>query len=325
MKKVSILTPCYNGEKYLDVYFNSLLSQTVTDCELIFMDDGSTDHTRDKFNLYKPLLERKGFDVKYYYHKNMGLGFTIAEGIKYVTGQYLVWPDCDDILFDNFIEEKLRFLESNINYGVVRSEGIIVDENALDVRIRYVSKKNPQRNKSNLFEEYLLGDGENAWLMPLSFMIRMSAFDEVNPDRYIYGTRYGQDWQMLLPLLYRYPCGYIDVPLFKYVLRKGSLSNTNNNQFEHQLSKQINYEEIIKRTLTVIRMDDKKKWEERVHQRYLTFFMDICFMHMKKNEMKKYYNEYRKLFGPDMKYMIKCVLCKSQVFHWILDKKNDIN
>ena len=44
-KLVSIITPCYNGERYLDRYFNSLLEQTYPSVELIFVNDGSTDNT----------------------------------------------------------------------------------------------------------------------------------------------------------------------------------------------------------------------------------------------------------------------------------------
>ncbi len=318
MKKVSILTPCYNGEKYLDTYFQSLLNQSYTNCELIFMDDGSTDGTKALFDKYKPLLEQSGYDVHYHFHENMGLGWTIAEGIKYVTGEYLVWPDCDDIMFADFIFRKLDFLESHKEYGLVRSDGLIVDENDLENVLRYCSKKNAKRFESDLFETYLLGDGENAWLMPLSFMVRMSSFDEANPRRYIYGTRFGQDWQMLLPVMKKYPCGYIDEPLFKYVLHAKSLSNINKDSFENQIGKQLHYEIIITETLKAMDLQDSDYWISKVRNRYLGFYIDMCFDFGQKARIKAYYKEYQDLFGFHLKYYLKSIICGNAFFYKLL-------
>lgn len=53
---VSIITPCYNGEKYLDNYFQSILAQTYRPLELIFINDGSTDQTEEIALSYRTKL-----------------------------------------------------------------------------------------------------------------------------------------------------------------------------------------------------------------------------------------------------------------------------
>ena len=57
MKKplVSIITPCYNGETYLSRFFESILNQTYSNLELIFVNDGSTDKTESVVQEYCPL------------------------------------------------------------------------------------------------------------------------------------------------------------------------------------------------------------------------------------------------------------------------------
>ena len=131
---VSILTPCFNGEKFLDNYFNDILQQDYPNCELIFMDDGSTDKTKEKVDFYREQVEKKGYTLRYFYHDNIGLGGTIAVGIKHVRGDYVVWPDCGDRLNPNWISRKVDFLEEHLDYGVVRTNGIVVDEQGKYIR-----------------------------------------------------------------------------------------------------------------------------------------------------------------------------------------------
>lgn len=58
--KVSLISPCYNGERYLSHFLDSLLLQNYNNVEFIFVDDGSTDKTREVFESYRKGLENKG-------------------------------------------------------------------------------------------------------------------------------------------------------------------------------------------------------------------------------------------------------------------------
>ncbi len=57
---VSIITPCYNGEKTAHRMIESVLAQTYSPIEYIFINDGSTDNTEELFNSYLPKFEEKG-------------------------------------------------------------------------------------------------------------------------------------------------------------------------------------------------------------------------------------------------------------------------
>lgn len=61
MKKplVSIITPCFNGENYLENYFKSILSQDYKNLEVVFINDGSTDRTEDMAHVFGNECEKK--------------------------------------------------------------------------------------------------------------------------------------------------------------------------------------------------------------------------------------------------------------------------
>lgn len=116
--KVSLISPCHNGENYLTRFLDSLLVQTYTNVEFIFVDDGSTDKTSDIFESYRKQLEDKGWAVIYIWQENQGAAGALNTGLKRFTGDYLIWPDSDDILYPDHIRCKVDFMECNKNIGI---------------------------------------------------------------------------------------------------------------------------------------------------------------------------------------------------------------
>lgn len=304
-KLVSIVTPCYNGEKYIDRYAKSLLSQTYDNCQLIFMDDGSTDKSKEKIFSYKEKFIKKGFSFEYHYHENIGVGATISEGVKYIKGDYFIWPDIDDTLTSDSIEKKVNYLENYPTYGVVRTDFAKIHDDVPEKIIEYGAQKYPNRWKEDLFEDYLLSN--QAWVQPGCFMIRMTAFLDANPLMYIYPTRRGQNWQILLPVLYKYKCGYIDEPLYCYYIHSGSLSDSLSESINEKIKKYDLYEELIVNTLENIEISkiEKEQYKIKVTIFYLKQKIDVCFNYGKRKEAIKYHKELRKLGIKDSKYRVK--------------------
>jgi glycosyltransferase involved in cell wall biosynthesis len=118
---VSVLTPVYNMERYLERYLDSVLVQTYPQIELILVDDGSTDGSKAIIDRFIPLFHNKGVTVKYLYQKNTGVSAAINTGLQVFTGEYLIWPDSDDFISETFIEKMVMFLEENKEYGLVRT------------------------------------------------------------------------------------------------------------------------------------------------------------------------------------------------------------
>ena len=85
---VSIISPCYNGEKYLLPFLKSLLEQDYAPIELIFVNDGSTDGTEQIVLSYKERLSEKGIELQYIYQENAGQAAAINCGLKVFSGEY---------------------------------------------------------------------------------------------------------------------------------------------------------------------------------------------------------------------------------------------
>ena len=98
MKKVSLISPCYNGSKYLKWFLDSLVEQTYQNVEFIFVNDGSTDSSPDILNSYK----NKDSRFKIVTQKNQGLGKARNTGLKHAKGKWLIFVDADDFLLNDF-------------------------------------------------------------------------------------------------------------------------------------------------------------------------------------------------------------------------------
>lgn len=268
-KKVSIITPCYNGEKFLKRYFDSILNQTYERIELIFINDGSTDNTEKIVKLYEPKLKNKYIEFKYIYKKNEGQASAINDGLKYFTGSYLTWPDSDDILEKDSISKKVEFLEKNNQYGLVRTDASMVMENDLNkVVYRFANRFN--KDKEDIFEDLIT---EKMYLCCGCYMVRTSAFLDVNPDRKIYkDTRSGQNWQMLLPIAYKYKCGYIDEPLYIYISRENSHYHNSGKDYNSLLKRCNEHEDILLNTIKSMKKmskEEKMKYIDMIRSKYI--------------------------------------------------------
>ena len=93
MPKVSVIVPVYNVEKYLKKCAESLVNQTLPDIEIIFVNDGSTDSSK---NIIEHYLKNYSNKVKLVNKENGGLSSARNYGIPYATGEYIAFLDSDD-------------------------------------------------------------------------------------------------------------------------------------------------------------------------------------------------------------------------------------
>lgn len=100
MKKVSVIIPMYNSEKYITDCINSVINQTYKNIEIIIINDGSTDQSA---SLCKELVE-KDSRVNLINIKNSGVSTARNIGIENSTGDYITFVDSDDWIKENMIE-----------------------------------------------------------------------------------------------------------------------------------------------------------------------------------------------------------------------------
>ena len=103
MVKISVIMPVYNGEKYLEKTCLNLSKQTLTDIELICVNDGSTDNS---LNILEKLADKYDF-IKIINQENQGSGVARNNGIENAIGEYIAFLDADDIYVDVDALEKM--------------------------------------------------------------------------------------------------------------------------------------------------------------------------------------------------------------------------
>ncbi len=287
---VSIITPCYNGELFLDDYFKSILNQTYDNLELIFINDGSVDATEKIAQKYELELEKKGIQYTYVYQNNSGQAVALNKGLKIFQGKYLVWPDSDDILTSDSIEKRVAFLENNPRFGFVRSNAYFFDFNTKDKLYRASNSEN--RFNEDIFLDLIL---ETSYCYCGCYMIRKETFLEMYPERQILESNAGQNWQLLIPISGNYKCGYIDEDLYHIAVRQDSHSRKNRT-LDEALKRQNDLKEILISSVELSNRNDNN-YAEIIDKKYLRIFYRLCFSYDDLERGKVYYKELKKKYG----------------------------
>ena len=166
---VSIILPTFNGASrgYLDKAIKSVLDQTYSNFELIIIDDGSTDNTKEVCQPY--LLDKR---VLYYYQVNKGLSAARNSGIKLAKYEYLSFLDDDDLFHRDKIKKQVNLFNksSNPSLGLVYTFLEIIDTKDLCIEFQ---GKPPIKNT---YEKLFYG---NAFFAPSSVMIKKKVFDHI--------------------------------------------------------------------------------------------------------------------------------------------------
>ena len=228
-KLVSVIIPCYNGEKFIDQSIESVYIQDYTPIELIVVDDESTDGSADRIKSWQSRFAEKGNSLKYVYQKNRGPGGATDTGLKHVTGEYLTLLDADDVLLPGAVRKKAEFLDENPDYAGVRNNGWRVSG---DGRSLFIT--DPEEKKITDLFSALCDDKTNNWAG--TYMIRTAILFTQYPDRNINPSRFGQNFQILLPVAYRQKFGFIDEPLMEYHIQKDSHSHSADLEVQYQKS-----------------------------------------------------------------------------------------
>ena len=108
--RVSVVTPVYNGESHLRRMLDSVLEQTCQQVEMILVDDGSADGTVRIAEGYLEKFARRGYDFRIVKAEHKNASAAINQGLLLVTGEYLIWPDSDDVLEPESIKKRVEFL-----------------------------------------------------------------------------------------------------------------------------------------------------------------------------------------------------------------------
>lgn len=291
---VSMITPCYNSGPFIRRLLESVLSQSYKNIEMIVVDDGSTDDTAEIVKSYIEKFNKKGYRLFYYYQENSGQSVAISRGLNKISGEYLVWPDSDDFYNTNDAIEKMVGLlsSSDTNVSCVRCESIFLDERDLhEIGVCRLKKDQPYRQ--NIFEACLfVSDG--FWFGAGNYMMKIDVLKKTIPQLKIYLEKdAGQNWQLMLPALYRHDCITVKEILYSIIVRENSHSRGLYSTSDTIIKKINAYENTIINTLKKIDMnhEEYRKYSERILYKYQLERLRVYIEYNKRNDSLKILNE----------------------------------
>jgi glycosyltransferase involved in cell wall biosynthesis len=177
---VSIIIPSYNSKDYLRDAVSSALNQSYESIEVIVIDDGSTDGTRDIF----PKFVSKG--VNCYYIENGGASNARNFGLEKAKGDYIQFLDADDIIASTKIEKQMALMQkhqSELSY----SPWIYFKESATD---RYQAQFKFSHINHNLLrsgKELMISYGMENWFIPtVAWLVKIDLIEKAgywNPTK----------------------------------------------------------------------------------------------------------------------------------------------
>jgi glycosyltransferase involved in cell wall biosynthesis len=164
--KVSVIIPTYNYAHFLPEALNSVLDQTYKNFEVIIVDDGSTDNTKD---VLKSFLNDQR--IRYIYQENSGLPATRNRGIKESKGQFVAFLDSDDVWLPAKLEKQILLFDNDEEIVLVYCGAEFIDVDGERIPDPGYKPIPGATYKDLLYVNWVIGSGS-------SVLIRKSVFGE---------------------------------------------------------------------------------------------------------------------------------------------------
>lgn len=236
---VSIIIPTYNCALYIAETIASVLDQSFKDIELIVVDDGSTDATRD-------IVASFSQPVRLVTQANAGVCVARNRGISEASGKYICLMDHDDYWFPHKLDRQVHTLEQQPETGVVyssfilwhrdKSSGQFPSPDTFDLN-SYSDDTVPEFS-GWIYHQFLI----DCWMLTSTAMFRAEIFDQCG--LFDESLPYSEDWDLWLRISRRYPFVQLRRPttLYRQHAQQGN-----------RLARDIDYR-------TRLLQDSVKKW-----------------------------------------------------------------
>ncbi len=108
---ISVMMPTYNNGKYIKQAIDSIYAQEYDNIEIIVVDDGSTDNTKEILKQYK--------DIKYIYTEHKGISFARNVALEHSKGEYMAFCDSDDYWLPNKLNTQIKYFKEHPDCEIV--------------------------------------------------------------------------------------------------------------------------------------------------------------------------------------------------------------
>lgn len=218
----SIIVPVYNVEKYLTDTINSVLKQDFKDFELILINDGSKDHSKEICLTYAKQDTR----IKLIDKENEGVSIARNTGLKEARGEYILFLDSDDFLTDGLLAKLKTYIDNNPhfdlligNYNILLNEQVLSYENIKNFNL-------DDNQPAIIFMENIIKSKND---LPRSIWRCLYKREVIEKNEIIFNAKLSsaEDTDLLMHyFLASKRVSYVDIPFINYrIFREGSITS----------------------------------------------------------------------------------------------------
>ena len=330
--KVSLVVPVYNMSKYVSHLLDTILMQTYPDIEVIAVNDGSKDNSVEILESYLEKFKNKGYSLRIVSQDNAGLAVTVRNGLQYVTGEFVSWPDSDDFYNSEYAIEKMvsTLKSAPDDVRMVRIQERKVEEETGKV-LAIMGEPVYDGEGLSLFEDCLYA--KNGFYMPpIGYMVDTKTLIEETGLDYYTERLAGQDWQLYLPVLYKYRCVTVPEPLCTYLVRGNSHSRGLFKGYDLTLERYKAYCNTLVETVKRLKdmpQQEKQKHIERISYMYYRWYYNIAITAKNKKGLSDIYHGFSDVIQNKPEFRLPYIVSKVPggmiLLHILLSLRHKIN
>lgn len=217
---VSVVIPTHNRAGLIGDAIDSVLRQTYTNIEVIVVDNGSTDATRERVLVVAERDDR----VRYYHQENSGSPVGPRNrAVGLALGDYVAFLDSDDLWLPAKLEKQMARFESDSKTAIVYSDFFMIDDSG-ERGATYFSLGTPHRG--SVYPELLVKN----FIPNSTAVVKKSAYLDGGGQQERY--KIGHDWDLWLKIAENSNVAYVDEPLSEIRMHSGSMSARRQDLFE---------------------------------------------------------------------------------------------
>lgn len=277
MYKLSIIVPVYNAEKQIERCIKSLLCQLSPEVEIVLINDGSTDGSKEIMEDYAKRYPEK---IHAYHTQNQGVAEARNTGIKKAQGKYISFVDADDYIEFDLVQTIEKYMDEDIDLIKFKLKRVTTEGEVTQKVDGPIFHKITGEEGFNLlaFEDVLLDS-------PCVYLFKKVLFTE-NHFTFCKGTEH-EDFG-LIPLVILKAKTMISLPIYGYYYRQSQDSITRNDDYERTKKK---FEDVLHHydhLLTFLETEDLAPQTKKNVKTYYTNAIILKLRELRKEEQKKY-------------------------------------
>ena len=271
MFNISVIIPTYNRKLFLIHAIDSVLNQTYQNLELIIIDDGSSDKSRE-------YIKKKYPSIKIYKQSNKGVSSARNKGIKISSNNWIAFLDSDDRWHPKKLEKQINYLAKNRKYKICHTDEIWIRKS-----IRINQHKKHKKYGGLIFDKCL----DMCRISPSSVIIHKDVFNKVG----LFNEKLPvcEDYDLWLRITAKFPVLYLDEKLtIKY---GGHLNQLSKKYWGMDRFRIIALENIIKKNFL---LKKNKQLVKKILKKKINIYLQGLKKRNREKEIVYYENKLKK-------------------------------